>query len=174
MAAGAIHSRRFSRLLLPSLALLALLAPATAGMYGEHVTELTESNFDSEVINSAETWVVKFYAPWCGHCQSSAPAFSKAAKRLHGVARLGVVNCDDHGSLAQRFGVRGFPTIKTFAGEGRRARRPSDYNGDRSAGAISRHAQQLSPSFVARVMSDGVDFLLQRSPETRAHPALHR
>lgn len=146
-----------SQIVLP-LALLVLLIPtALAGMYGEFVSELTASNFDEMVVKSAETWVVKFYAPWCGHCKSSAPAFSKAAKRLHGVVRLGVVDCDSHGELAQRFGVRGFPTIKTFSGEGSRARRPSDYSGDRSANAITSHARYIQPSFVAHVMPKGAD-----------------
>lgn len=130
---------------------------AHGGMYGEHVTHLSSSNFDKEVVNSAETWLVKFYAPWCGHCKSSAPAFSKAAKKLEGVARLGVVNCDEEQSLAQRFGVQGFPSIKVFKGEGRRARRPSDYEGARSAKAFAEHARYVMPSFVARVKPSGAD-----------------
>jgi protein disulfide-isomerase A6 len=46
------------------------------------VIELTESNFDRLVTQSDDVWVVEFYAPWCGHCQSFAPEYSKAAKAL--------------------------------------------------------------------------------------------
>lgn len=127
------------------------------GMYGEHVVELTASNFDKLVMDSAETFMVKFYAPWCGHCQSSAPAFSKAAKKLDGVAKLGVIDCDEHSSLAQRFSVQGFPTIKVFKGEGHKARRPSDYDQARSSKAFVDHVKYIMPSFVARVKPSGSD-----------------
>lgn len=137
--------------------LLALLSLARAGMYGEHVVVLTPSNFDKLVMESAETFMVKFYAPWCGHCQSSAPAFSKAAKKLDGVAKLGVIDCDEHKELAQRFGIRGFPTIKVFKGVGKKARRPSDYNQARSTKAFVEHMKYIMPSFVARVKPSGAD-----------------
>lgn len=133
----------------------AFLIAVKAGMYSEHVVELTASNFDALVIDSTETWLVKFYAPWCGHCQSSAPAFSKAAKKLRGVARLGAVNCDDHQDIAHRFGVQGFPTIKVFKGEGRQARRPSEYNSARSSQAFVDHVKYVMPSYVARVKPTG-------------------
>ncbi|CDF34893.1 Putative protein disulfide-isomerase, PDIA-2 Endoplasmic reticulum lumen [Chondrus crispus] len=146
---------------LKALTLLLIVASSAtvglAGMYGEHVVELTASNFDKMVMQSTETWLVKFYAPWCGHCQSSAPAFTKAAKKLDGVAKLGVINCDDHSSLAQRFGVKGFPTLKIFKGDGSAARRPSDYNAGRSAKAFVDQVKYVMPSFVARVKPSGLD-----------------
>lgn len=140
-----------------ALLALSLTCAVHAGMYNEYVTDLTPDNFDDLVIKSTETWLIKFYAPWCGHCQSSAPAFSKAAKKLDGVARLGVVNCDEHKALAQRFGIQGFPTIKVFKGEGKKARRPSDYNQGRTSKAFVDHIKYIMPSFVARVKSSGVD-----------------
>lgn len=140
-----------------SVLLIASAVLVRAGMYSEHVEQLSSSNFDKLVMDSSETWLVKFYAPWCGHCQSSAPAFSKAAKKLRGVARLGVVNCDDDKSISQRFGVQGFPTIKVFKGEGRKARRPSDYNSQRSSQAFVDHVKYVMPSFVARVKPTGAD-----------------
>lgn len=124
-------------------------------MYSDHVVQLSSMNFDKLVIDSTETWLVKFYAPWCGHCQSSAPAFSKAAKKLRGVAKLGVVNCDDHKDLARRFAIQGFPTIKLFKGEGKKHRRPSDYNSERSSQAFVEHVKYVMPSFVARVKPTG-------------------
>jgi len=126
-----------------------------AGMYNDFVTVLTPENFDAEVTKSAETWMVKFYAPWCGHCRSSAGSFSKAAKRLHGVARLGVVDCDAHAQLGSRFGVSGYPSFKIFSGVGKRARRPSDYSGERTASGISSHIRYVQQSFVAKVMPNG-------------------
>lgn len=53
-------------------------------MYGSDsdVVELTESNFDKLVTNSDNLWVVEFYAPWCGHCQSFKSAYAQAATAL--------------------------------------------------------------------------------------------
>lgn len=146
-----------------ALALALTLTTIEGSMYDAAVTDLTAENFDSLVINSAETWLVKFYAPWCGHCKSSAPAFSKAAKKLLGVARLGVVNCDDHAALAQRFDVNGFPTLKLFKGEGR-SRGPSDYNQARSSKAFVDHVKYAMPSFVARVKPSGLDAFFNDLP----------
>lgn len=126
-------------------------------MYTPPVETLTPSNFDSLVLSSSETWLVKFYAPWCGHCKSSAPAFSRAAEKLHGVAKLGVVDCDEHQALAQRFGIQGFPSIKIFKGVGKKERRPSDYNLARTAKAFVDHIKYVMPSFVARVKESGLD-----------------
>lgn len=141
------------------------VSTALAGMYGDPVVELTASNFDKLVLESSETWLVKFYAPWCGHCQSSAPAFTKAAKKLDGVGKLGVVNCDDHSTIAQRFGVQGFPTIKVFKGEGKKARRPSDYNAARTAKAFVDHVKYVMPSFVAHVKPSGADAFFKDDPK---------
>lgn len=139
------------------LTILSSASPVAAGMYGEQVVTLDSKNFQKEVVDSASTWVVKFYAPWCGHCKSSAPAFSKAAKKLDGVARVGVVNCDDEKELASKYGVKGFPSIKVFKGEGKKARRPDDYNGGRTMKDIVDHAKYVMPGFIARVKDSGID-----------------
>lgn len=46
------------------------------------VIELTPSNFNKLVINSDEIWIVEFFAPWCGHCKSLVPEYTKAATAL--------------------------------------------------------------------------------------------
>uniref|UniRef100_A0A1B6H6N6 protein disulfide-isomerase n=1 Tax=Homalodisca liturata TaxID=320908 RepID=A0A1B6H6N6_9HEMI len=97
---------------------------------GSDVVDLTESNFDRLVTQSDQVWVVEFYAPWCGHCQQFVGEYSKAAKALKGVVKVGAVNADEHKSLGGRFGVRGFPTVKIF---GANKNKPEDYNGGRTA-----------------------------------------
>ena len=76
------------------------------------VEELTASNFHSKVINSDDVWLVEFYAPWCGHCKNLAPEWTKAAKALKGIVRVGAVDMDQHQSVGGPYNVRGFPTIK--------------------------------------------------------------
>lgn len=48
------------------------------------VVELTDSNFDSLVLNSEDMWLVEFFAPWCGHCKNLAPQWADAATELKG------------------------------------------------------------------------------------------
>ena len=60
----------------------------------KHVEVLTTSNFKEMVLESEEPWLVKFFAPWCGHCTTLAPHYEKAAKVLKGVVKVGHVNCD--------------------------------------------------------------------------------
>uniref|UniRef100_A0A4W3IVX6 Protein disulfide-isomerase A6 n=1 Tax=Callorhinchus milii TaxID=7868 RepID=A0A4W3IVX6_CALMI len=100
----------------------------------DDVVELTPSNFQKEVIHSHELWLVEFYAPWCGHCQSLEPEWKKAATALKGIVKLGAVNADAHQSLGGQYGVQGFPTIKLF---GLNKNKPEDYNGARSAQGIT-------------------------------------
>jgi protein disulfide-isomerase A6 len=139
------------------LVICALSDGAMAGMYGDHVEVLTTANFQKNVMDSSSTYIVKFFAPWCGHCRSSAPAVTKAAKTLDGVAKIGVVDCDDEKALCSKYGVQGFPTIKVFKGEGKKARRPSDYSGQRTASALVKHAKYVMPSFVASVKESGLE-----------------
>lgn len=89
------------------------------------------------VINDDAIWVVEFYAPWCGHCQSLVPEYKKLAKAVKGVIKVGSVNADEHKSLGGQYGVRGFPTIKIF---GANKRSPTDYSGQRTAKAMAEAA----------------------------------
>ncbi|KAK9889420.1 hypothetical protein WA026_004691 [Henosepilachna vigintioctopunctata] len=114
------------------LIVLPLLLANCFALYGpsSDIIELTESNFDKLVIRGDEIWIVEFFAPWCGHCQSLAPEYKKAATQLKGVVKVGAVNADEQKGLASRFNVPGFPTIKIF---GSNKYAPEDYNGQRNA-----------------------------------------
>uniref|UniRef100_G3P4Z2 Protein disulfide-isomerase A6 n=1 Tax=Gasterosteus aculeatus aculeatus TaxID=481459 RepID=G3P4Z2_GASAC len=99
----------------------------------DDVVELTPSNFNKEVIQSDSLWLVEFYAPWCGHCQSLTADWKKVATALKGIVKVGAVDADQHKSLGGQYGVRGFPTIKIF---GANKNKPEDYQGGRSSQAI--------------------------------------
>ncbi|XP_072890485.1 protein disulfide-isomerase A6 [Hemitrygon akajei] len=111
----------------------------------DDVVELSPSNFNREVIQSDELWLVEFYAPWCGHCQSLAPEWKKAASALKGIVKVGGVDADKHQSLGGQYGVQGFPTIKIF---GLNKNKPDDYNGARSAQGITDAALNTLRSIV--------------------------
>ncbi|KAJ8900815.1 hypothetical protein NDN08_000114 [Rhodosorus marinus] len=144
------------------LALVGLAAASDLYDYARSpVVELTSNNFKEKVMESNETWFVEFYAPWCGHCKSLAPSWEKAAEHLKGVVYFGGVNCDEHKDMAQKYGVRGFPTIKVFKGSGSRARRPTEYQGQRSAKAIVDRAKMEIPNNVVEIKSGGIDSFLE-------------
>ena len=127
------------KLSISALVLSVLLPSAALAFYSssDNVVELTPTNFDRLVIKDDAIWVVEFFAPWCGHCQSLVPEYKKLAKALKGIVKVGSVNADEHKSLGGQYGVQGFPTIKIF---GANKRSPSDYNGQRNAKAIAEAA----------------------------------
>lgn len=92
--------------------------------------------------------MVAFVAPWCGHCQSMAPEYSKAAKSLAPLIPLYAVDCDEEKNkpLCGRQGVKGFPTIKVYPRGGKSL--GMNYEGERKAGAISKYATKIIPNTV--------------------------
>jgi thiol-disulfide isomerase/thioredoxin len=76
--------------------------------------ELTADNFDDAT--SGKGVSVKFYAPWCGHCKSLAPAWSQLSDAFDDskTALIGDVDCTVHQGLCGEHGAKGHPTLKHF------------------------------------------------------------
>lgn len=107
----------------------------------EKVVVLTKDNFDS-VTKANQQILVEFYAPWCGHCQTLAPEYAKAALRLaetHPNVVLAKVDATEESELAERYGVDGFPTLKWMTSEGE-----VDYSGGRTEDAIVRWVTKMT------------------------------
>lgn len=98
---------------------------------------LTSSNFEKTVLESQDTWLIEFYAPWCGHCKKLAPEWKTAAKNLQGKVKLGQVDCEAHKDLGEKYDIQGFPTILLFGSD---KTNPKHYEGARTAGAIESYA----------------------------------
>jgi thioredoxin 1 len=76
--------------------------------------QITEQNFESEVLKSAQPVIVDFYADWCGPCKMIAPALEEIAGELTGRVKVAKVNVDEQSALAQRYNVQSLPTLLYF------------------------------------------------------------
>ena len=76
--------------------------------------KITLENFDEEVLKSEIPVIVDFYADWCGPCKMLAPELEAVAKELDGKVKIGKVNVDEQGELANAFGINAIPALIVF------------------------------------------------------------
>ncbi|KAI0022331.1 thioredoxin-like protein [Xylariomycetidae sp. FL0641] len=98
---------------------------------------LTAESFQSLVTMTQEPWFIKFYAPWCHHCQAMSSNWAQMAKTMKGKLNVGEVNCDAESRLCKDVRVRGYPTILFFKG-GERV----EYDGLRGVGDFIQYAEK--------------------------------
>jgi thioredoxin 1 len=94
-------------------------------MASANVVELTEANWEQEVVKSQVPVLVDFWAVWCGPCRALAPTIDKIAESYAGRVKVGKVNTDNAQSLAIRYGISAIPQIMVFKGSDEPVERPS-------------------------------------------------
>lgn len=82
-------------------------------MAGE-VIEVTDANFQEEVLDSDIPVIVDFWAAWCGPCRMVGPIVEEIAKDQEGKVKVGKLNVDDNREVATRYQIMSIPTILKF------------------------------------------------------------
>jgi thioredoxin 1 len=80
----------------------------------KNVIEVTDENFDAEVLKADKPVLVDFGATWCGPCKALAPVVDKLADETVGKYKIVKVDIDDAPGVAQKYGIRGVPAILVF------------------------------------------------------------
>lgn len=114
------------------------------------VVKLTEETFDKFIAENPLT-LVKFFAPWCGHCKTLAPQYEEASDKVPEGVKLAEVDVTEEEKLGTRFEIRGFPTMKFF-----RTGEPEDYTGGRTSDTIVEWIEAMTsdPVTVAQSLED--------------------
>ena len=80
----------------------------------EHVKDVSDSSFESDVLKSDRPVLVDFWAPWCAPCRMLAPTVEAVAEKYSTNATVVKLNVDDNPQVSQRFGIKGIPTLILF------------------------------------------------------------
>ena len=91
-----------------SLTLLALVA-----LVRGEVVNLTKDTYASSLADG-NSWFVKYYAPWCGHCKKLAPTWEQLSNdsALPGSVKIAHVDCTQQGEICTEQDIKGYPTLK--------------------------------------------------------------
>ena len=109
----------------------------TASVQSVSVETLAANNFTASV-SPDQLWLVKFYAPWCGHCKRLAPILDEVAAGSDGSVSFGKVDCTTNDALCKQFNVNGFPTLILMQGSNR-----WEYKGPRKAKDLVKVTQRM-------------------------------
>ena len=80
----------------------------------EHVREVNDNNFETDVLKSVRLVLVDFWAEWCAPCRMMTPVLESLAEKYQGRVSVVKLNVDENPSVTQRFGIKGIPTLIAF------------------------------------------------------------
>lgn len=104
------------------------------------VLELSDAEFEREVIKSPVPVLVDFWASWCGPCKSIAPVIEQLAQEFEGKLKVCKVNVDQNRESTTRYHVRGIPTLILFK------------NGERQDQIVGVHTKEDLISAIKKVI----------------------
>jgi thioredoxin 1 len=83
-------------------------------MASDNVKELTDQNFETEVLKSSVPVLVDFWAEWCMPCRMLAPTIEKIAKDYNGKVKVGKIDTDSNRDVSMKYGISAIPTVILF------------------------------------------------------------
>ncbi len=83
-------------------------------MAADQVLELTDDNFQSQVLEADQPVLVDFWAEWCMPCRALAPTIDEIASEFDGRARVGKLNIDQHQKVPFEYKISAIPTVLVF------------------------------------------------------------
>ncbi len=81
-----------------------------------NLVEVTDSNFQTEVLKSDKPVLLDFWAEWCGPCKMIAPVVEELANEYDGKLKVGKVDVDSNQQTSMQYGIRSIPTLLIFKG----------------------------------------------------------
>jgi thioredoxin 1 len=85
-------------------------------MAAQAIVNLSDINFDAEVLKADVPVLVDFWAEWCGPCRTVAPVIDALAAQYGGKAKVAKLNVDQNPEISRRFNIRSIPTLMVFKG----------------------------------------------------------
>ncbi|MFY0650208.1 MAG: thioredoxin TrxA [Betaproteobacteria bacterium] len=79
-----------------------------------NIINVTDSNFEEEVLSSEIPVLLDYWAEWCGPCKMIAPILNDIADEYSGKIKIAKLNIDENPGTPAKFGVRGIPTLMIF------------------------------------------------------------